>query len=730
MNLIRMLAAFPGAGLFRRPDLLVAFGVSLVVSMIVIPLPPIMLDSLIAANIAFAVMIMLVALFARNALEFSTFPTLLLLTTLFRLGLNVSTTRGILANANAGEVVGAFGAFVAQNDMVVGIVVFLVITLVQFIVIAKGAERVAEVGARFTLDAMPGKQMSIDAACRSGALTEEEAQAKRDELGRQSQMFGNMDGAMKFVKGDAIAGLIITALNLVAGMIIGVFRYEMTTVDAAQTYSILTIGDGLVAQVPALFITLAAGIVVTRVEAKDKNQNFGQVLQHEMVGDAKVLNIGGVLMLLLAFVPGLPFMPFFGCALAALSAGATRTLFPMLSRAAMARARSGKAGTTLAKALAFKEQLEQQIAEAKENKSLADNLAPTVVPVGLDIAPDLSKALGFSDTVATEEVRLVKMLLPQLRDALYLELGVRFPGVRVRPNVKSLPNGCFVVRINDVPMLQERIMPGLCLATTNPDNLKKLGIQAKPISHPVNGAKVSLIKDEERSVVEAAGITVWEPAGTIALYVASVLRKKVREFVGLEEISQLVDRLGTAYPTLVKEVVPKVVNLHQLVAVLKRLVDEGVSIRNLKGILEALGEYGQKEHDTLYLTEKVRGALGAQLAYSCAGMKAVLPVVLLDPSIEDTIADAITHTHEGAMFRMEPEICGQLMMAIAQALQPMVAEGKRPVVLTHQRVRRFVRKLVEVDLPAITVVSYDELPPDLTIQPMGTASIADEAAAA
>ena len=710
-----------------RPDVLLAFGVATIVAMIIIPLPTFLLDVLLSVNIACALMILLVALFARNALEVSTFPSLLLVTTLFRLGLNISTTRGILSQADAGAVVSGFGSFVLQGDVVVGGVIFLVITLVQFLVVAKGAERVAEVGARFTLDAMPGKQMSIDAALRSGSLTEEEAQSRRDELGRESQMYGNMDGAMKFVKGDAIAGLIITALNIVAGIAIGVLRNGLEAAEAIDVYTILTVGDGLVTQIPALLVTLASGVLVTRVSAKDKKKNLGYSLKDELLKNARVLNIGGILMFVLALVPGLPFFPFVICAAIAFGFGAWARLMRLLKK--QAGIPVTEIGVSVPNIEAFKQKLDQKVEQAKKQKSVSDQLAPSVVPITIDLDPMLSDRLGFLDEHHDDSADLITTYIPQLRDALYLETGVRFPGVRVRPHQKTLPENAFVIRVFDVPALKEALPADKCLAIAPPEKLTKLGIEAQSIAHPVSKAKISLVDDEEVPVVEAAGITVWKGAGIVALYTASILREKIKDFIGVQEVAEMVERLDKAYPALVKEVVPKVATIPQLVGVLRRLVEEGVSIRNMKAIVEALGEYGERDGDAVFLTEKARAALGAQLAYEVCGMDKHLPALLLDPMIEETIASSIVTNANGQILSIDPAIAHEFVVTIARALQPVVAQGKRPVILTQAEVRRFVRKVIEFDLPNVQVLSFDEMPVDLTIQPVGRAMLEAEAAA-
>ena len=720
MKIFQSLAALPFGRIGRSPDVMVAVFVAMAAGMLIVPVPGVVLDFLIPINIAASLIILVAAIFVKNTLEMSTFPTLLLLTTLFRLGLNVSSTRGILAHADAGDMVKAFGQFVVQGDMVVGVVMFIVITVVQFLVIAKGSERVAEVGARFTLDAMPGKQMSIDAAVRAGSLTEEEGQSKRDDLNRASMLFGSMDGAMKFVKGDTIAGLIITVVNLVAGAAIGVLRHNMTAGQALELYATLSIGDALVAQVAALLITLAAGIVVTRVENKDKTKNLGHSLKEEMMANPKVLLIAAGLMLVMACVPGLPTLPFLVCALGITTIAMSAKLFPRLS--AMHKTATSN-GSTLTRQMAFKAMLEKKVEEAKAQKSVTDNLAPTVVPIGIDLSPSLSLALGFTSAELDDDAELIRAYIPQLRDALYLETGVRFPGVRVRPHVKSLPENSFSIRIDDVPILQERLAPGHCLATVAPDKLERLSITAKPIQHPVSKMRMSLITDAEKDVVEASGVTVWNLGGMVALYMAAVLRKRAKDFIGLQEVSDLVERLEKAYPALVKEVIPRVSTVPQLLSVLRRLVEEGVSIRNMRAIIEALGEFGMRDGDSVFLTEKVRAALGPQLAHNYAGLGNTLPVVLLDPMIEDAIQNGISSNQHGQILAIDPQIGKDVIQAVLTALQPMVAKGKRPILLTHSAIRRYVKKLVETDLPSVAVLSYDELPSDLTIHPMGRATI-------
>ena len=699
----------------RRPDLILAVVVAFIISMLIVPLPTFLLDGLIAVNIAAGVVVLMVALFSKSILELTSFPSLLLVTTLFRLGLNVSTTRGILANADAGQVVASFGKFVVQGDVVVGLVIFLVITLVQFLVIAKGSERVAEVSARFTLDAMPGKQMSIDAALRNGAITDEEAQSKRDDLGRESQMFGNMDGAMKFVKGDAIAGLIITALNLIAGFIIGVARNDMTLGGSLEVYSILTVGDGLVSQISALLLTLAAGMITTRVQAKDPRSNLGFTVKTELFGDAKVLYVAAALVLVLGLVPGLPFVPFalIGIGLCGIN------VIKLIHQHGL---RSSPQTATEVRQLRFAKKLEEKIEAAKSQKSLADKLTPSVVPISVDLDPALSRALSLEgDGSGASE--LMDTFVPQLRDALFLELGIRFPGVRVTTNATGLPKNGYQVRIRDVPVVRSSFDPSSCLAMAAPKSLRRLGVEATATKDPLNGNAAALIDVAAKEVVEASGVVVWGLAGVITLRLAQILRRQAKEFIGLHEVSDLVERLEKAYPALVREVVPKVITLPQLVDVLRRLVDERVCIRDMKSIVEALGEHGVYENDGVWLTEKVRASLGRQLAHSYAGLDQRLQALLLDPVIEETILGSIQRTPSGGALCLEPEVGREIIEAIERAVAPMLRQGIRPAVLTTSSVRRFVRRLLESGLPQVPVLSYEELPADLVVQPMGRASI-------
>jgi type III secretion protein V len=713
---LQSLEALPIDRASRHPDVLLAGLVAAIVGMMIIPVPAAVLDVLLALNLALSAIILVSALLSDRALSLSTFPSLLLLTTLFRLALNVSTARLVLSKGDAGHVVQAFGHLVLSGDILVGGTIFLIITLVQFLVIAKGAERVAEVGARFTLDAMPGKQMAIDAAVRQGALLEEGARKERDELSRESQFYGAMDGAMKFIRGDAIAGLVITAINGVGGLIVGVLRFHMSASESIDRFSVLSVGDGLVSQIPALLITLSAGILTTRVSSQKSGDDLGTRIKLELFQSAKVLAIAGALALVLAVIPGLPCAPFALIATALL-------LGAMVHEARGRRRRAEAARGTQSKREAMRKAFDEKAKEAKAQRTIADQMAPAVIPIGVDLDRELSSALGFGEA---DDPELIATLVPQLRDALYLETGVRFPGVRFRARAPAMNVSTFIIRIKDVPVLRERLSTQHALAIESPDRLRRLGVPVQSTRHPVLDREVSLIPLESMKLVEATGVQVWDPAGVLALHIARALRRHAKDFVGLQETGELIERLEKAYPTLVKEVVPKIVTLAQLSDVLKRLVDEGVSIRDLKSILEALAHFGPYQNDNVALTEHVRAALSLQISHSVTGFESRMSAVLLDGVIEDAIRSGISQTVGGSYLALEPEIRRSILGAVARALGPAISQGIRPVILTTVEIRRYVRKLVEEDFPDVTVLSFQELPAALTIQPLGRALLADD----
>ncbi|GAB4216744.1 MAG: SctV family type III secretion system export apparatus subunit BcrD [Sandaracinaceae bacterium] len=672
----------------RYADVALAAVVLLVVGMMVVPLPTGVLDVLVAANMSLGVLLLLVALYVPDGLAFTSFPTLLLITTLYRLALNVSSTRLILLQADAGEVIRAFGGFVVRGNYVVGAVVFLLLTLIQFLVIAKGSERVAEVGARFTLDAMPGKQMAIDAELRTGAIGQDEARRRRRMLQRESQFYGAMDGAMKFVKGDAIAGIVITVVNVVGGLAIGVLMRGLSAVESLRVYGLLTIGDGLVSQIPSLLISTAAGLVVTRVASEDEGASLGGEVGRQIFGHPRALGIAALFLALLGVTPGLPTLPFF--VLSAVFAGLAWRL------ARGARPASETDEPTLRP-------------EARREHEAQRQWVPLVVPVAIELGPELGDTLldgrGGGPLLETE--------VPRVREAIFRQLGVTLPGVRAR--VAPIEARAAVVLLQEVPVARVLCPPDALFAVAPEATLASLGIASVATLEGRAGAWVAA---SARPVLEAAGLQAWEPVRVVGAELERALFRRAHELVGLQETQAMLDQVERAYPALVRNVVPKPVPLPLLADVLRRLVEEGVSIRPLREILEALALYGPNEKDPVALTEAVRGALRRLLTHQHA-RAGVLTVHLLDPLIEDTVRDAIQRTATGSYLALPPDLARDIVAAV----QREVGRTERPILLTQSDIRRFVRRLIETDVPTATVLSYQELDPSVVVQPLGRIAI-------
>ncbi len=676
----------------KYADAALAALVLLIVGMMIIPLPTGLLDVLIASNVSLAVLMMLVAMYVPSGLAFTSFPTVLLVTTLYRLALNVSSTRLILLQADAGEVIYAFGNFVVRGNYVVGAVVFLILTLIQFLVIAKGSERVAEVGARFTLDAMPGKQMSIDAELRSGALTQEEARKKRAEIQRESQFYGAMDGAMKFVKGDAIAGIVITVVNILGGLAVGVAMRGMSAGEALKTYGLLTIGDGLVSQIPSLLISVSAGLVTTRVASEDEGASLGSDVARQIFGNPRALAIASAFLVGLAIVPGLPALPFLVLA----------GTFFFTSRALQKQA--------VEEAPSVETVAVQK--EAERETKARSAMVPLVVPVGVEMGPSLSEAcLGEAG-----DGPLLEEEVPALRDELFVDLGLALPGVRARLG-EELRDREYAIAIQEVPVARGEVPAGKVLALEEAAALGSLGVEAPdPVIDPLTGLESCWIDEAAREAVEAAGIPVLEAPAYVARHLGACVRRRAADFVGLQEVQAMLEQLERAYPALVRNVTPKPVSLPLLTDILRRLVEEGVSIRPMREILEALATYAPHERDPVSLTELVRSSLRRAITHQHAP-DGVLDVYLLDPEIEQAVRESIQRTASGSYLAMPPDMANTVVASV-KAQAPPNADGKR-ILLTQSDVRRFVRRLLETEMPDIVVLSYQELAPEATVQPLG-----------
>ncbi len=697
------------AVLKKYSDVALAGVVVVIIAMMIIPLPLFILDLFICGNMAISVILLLVAIYIPDALRIATFPTLLLITTLFRLALEVSATRLILLKADGGEVIEAFGNFVVAGNLVVGAVIFFILTMIQFIVIAKGSERVAEVGARFTLDAMPGKQMSIDAELRAGHIDHTEARRRRAALSRESQFFGSMDGAMKFVKGDAIAGIIVLVTNIVGGLIIGIVQRGMDAATAAKTYTVLTIGEGLVAQIPALVISTAAGIIVTRVASEDEGGHLGRDIVGQLTGQPKALAIAAGLMILLAIVPGFPMIPFL---VLALSIGflAWRLLGDE-KRAVAAKLALAKGGPAAQAAAAAAAKASGDAPKSGGPAGAPAMPSPILTPIGVDLSPQLGEL--FSPDGAGG--RFVKELVPALRERVFADLGIQLPAVRLRPGVQALAPHGYAIRLLEVGMGRGLAIPGHVFASEPPDHLSELGFTGEAGPAPEGGQGVWL-PEAEAERLRAADIMTAGPEEVVIRHIYRLVRRYGYEFIGIQETQGLIEGLERSHPALVREVVPKLVTPVLLTDVLRRLAEEGVSLRGMREILGALAEWAPLERDPVALTEHVRGALRRQITAKYVGPSGTLVVYLLDPMIEETIRESIQRTPTGSYLALEPAISRDIIKAVGRTISP---GGPTPVILTSAEIRRYVRRLLEAEHPDLAVLSFQELTAETKLQPLG-----------
>ena len=695
----------------RLGQVMLPGAVVLVVAVMVIPLPSSVLDVLLVANLSTSILILLVSMNVKRALEFSSFPSLLLVVTLLRLGLNVATSRAVLSEGHAGAVIATFGSVVVGGSLVVGLVIFLILTLVQFVVISNGSGRVAEVTARFTLDAMPGKQMSIDADLRAGSIEMEEGKRKRRDLERESQLFGAMDGAMKFVKGDAIAGIIITVVNIVGGLAIGVVQKGMSAGDAAKKYALLTIGDGLVGMIPAILISTAAGIIVTRVGGEEEGAHLGKDVTTQLIAYPRAIGIAGGMLIVLGLVPGLPKIPFL--LLGALAGFGAYTMLKQQKKIDSGEVtEEGEEGAENDKAAAVEPAPKEPINPDSEL------FIPVVTPIVLEVSDAL---VPFVDS-RQDGGKFLFELVPFMRDGLFVELGVRFPGVRARGN-PGLPPGAYQIQINEVPVVTGQATLGHILVNDTVDRLRLMNVEGFDAINPATRQPAAWVPESNKEMLEGAGLTTWDVPGYVILHVASVLRRHAREFVGVQEVQTMLDQLEKAFPAIVKEVVPKVVTVLKLTDILGRLVEEEISIRDLRGILQAIAEQGQLEADSVMLTEHVRSSLKRYVSHKYARGTNTLVVYLLDPQIEDAIRSSIKRTSAGTHLALEPDIAQEIVQAVKNECGHLPPTAQRPVILTSMDIRRYVRKLLEYEFnPPFSVVSYQELSPELNIQPVARIS--------
>jgi len=679
--------------LTKYNDLVLAGLIVAIIALMILPLPTPMVDALIATNLSIAVMLLMLALYIPSAVSLSSFPTLLLFTTLFRLSLNITTTRQILLKAYAGKIIYTFGNVVVSGNFVVGAVVFLIITIVQFLVIAKGSERVAEVAARFTLDAMPGKQMSIDADMRAGLIDIEEAQRRRRALEKESQLYGAMDGAMKFVKGDAIAGLIITAINIIGGIAIGVMQKGMPIAKALKTYSILTIGDGLISQIPALFISITAGIIVTRVSSEDA-EHLGGDIGKQILSQPKALLVAGAIVFAFSLVPGFPKPQFILLGI----------IFTTI-------------GYSLYKGMSYEEEEVPVPAMAP-----AGDRAPEKRKISKDTAEDFTYTMPLlvevADTVQKDiDPSILNDELIKIRKALYLELGVPFPGIHLRFNA-SYKEERYVIFLQEIPVSEGKLRPGKLLVQEGEENLKIMGIEYDTDKPFLPKIQTIWVDDKYYDKLMAAGIRCMRPPQILTYHLSFILKKHADEFIGLQETKYLLEKMEERFPELVREV-QRILPIQKISEIFQRLVQEEISIRNLRTILQALIEWGQKEKDVILLTEYVRSSLKRYISYKYSGGQNILPAYLLDQDVENTVRKAIRQTSAGSYLALDPSTMKKILEAIKKEVGDLSVSVQKPALLTSMDIRRYVKKFVEQELPDLPVLSYQELTPEISIQPLG-----------
>jgi type III secretion protein V len=669
-------------------DLTMAGLVVAIVSLMILPLPVEVLDTLLALNISVAVLLLMTTLFIPNSVSLSSFPSMLLFTTLFRLSLNIASTKSILLHAEAGHLIETFGELVVGGNLVVGIVVFVVITVVQFLVIAKGTERVAEVGARFTLDAMPGKQMSIDADLRAGILTADEAKRKRGQLSMESQMHGGMDGAMKFVKGDAIAGLIITLVNILAGIVVGVMYHGMTGGEAANRFAILSIGDAMVAAIPSLFVSVGAGVLITRVadEQQKKPRSLGQEMVGQLTSNSRSLYLAGVITLAFAVVPGFPALQFAAIAIGLCSAG-----YFLIKR------RKNEVESVISKPIAA---LQREGAKGD---------APSILQRPPHVAKPLAIRLSMQ-LVQSLDVDRLDDSLDDERERMESVLGLPFPGISIWVS-DDLPGFQFDVLLNDVPV-RRVVLPGRMLLVR--DSGSPFAALAQ-IHGPVLDLEQSLWIDAA-AVPEGRGEGLMSLEDVLSQEVLDVLRNNAHNFMGVQEVQWVIDRAMPDYPGLVAEL-QKVLPMQRVAEVLRRLLEEQVPIRNVRGIFESLIAWGPKEKDMLLLTEYVRGDLGRYLAFEAGSGRGMVSALLLDPAIEQAIRQCIKPTPAGNYLAMPPEQAHVITEKVVEMVGHRRADGISLV--TSMDIRRYVRKMIEARLRWLKVYSFQELGGQIELHPIG-----------
>jgi flagellar biosynthesis protein FlhA len=682
----------------RNRDVLFVVAILAILTTIFVPLPPFILDFLLVVSITLSMLILMTVIYVKDPVTFSVFPSILLMTTAYRLALNVAVTRQILGNAGqegtgaAGRVVEAFGNFVAAADPVIGFVIFVILIIVNFIVITKGAGRVSEVAARFTLDAMPGKQMAIDADLNAGLIKEAEARERRKQVAREADFYGAMDGASKFVRGDAIAGIIITLVNIVAGFAIGWLKYDMPASRALHTFTILTIGDGLVSQIPALIVSLAAGLIVTRA---GQDSNLGRELVGQLFSEKKVLWItAGFIGLLLGSAVfmgnGLPWFQ----------------LLVVGGFLAVAATVMGSSQKKQAKADSEKKELDAVAARKPEKVEGLLKVDPMELEIGLGLVKlvDPVQGGGFLDRVT------------QIRRQMAVDLGLVVPPVRIRDNESLEPNS-YTIKIRGTPIASGSLRPDLVLAI---DSGSAVGpVEGLPAREPAFGLSAFWIREDLKPTAEVLGYQVADAGSVLSTHLTETIKRYAHELLTRDEVNNLIKTLKEESPAVVEEVVPAVLKPGEVQKILQNLLKEGVSIRDLGTILETLGDYGPRIKDPEVLTEYVRNSLARSISRRHSAGDGRIYVITLDPKLEDVIKAATERGDRGTFVSLSPAMVSRIGERLAQEISKLVKSGHEPVILCSPQVRAQVKKIADAVQPGITVLSYNEIVQDVKVESLG-----------
>ncbi|MCD6162465.1 MAG: flagellar biosynthesis protein FlhA [candidate division Zixibacteria bacterium] len=675
----------------EHSDIVLAVLVVAILGILILPVPPEFLDFMLALNITISLVILLVTMYITKPLDLSVFPGMLLIITLFRLSLNVASTRLILGQAYAGEVISSFGNFVVGGNYIVGFIIFCILVIIQFVVITKGAGRIAEVGARFTLDAMPGKQMAIDADLNAGLISEDEARKRRLDISKEADFYGAMDGASKFVRGDAIAGILITLINIIAGIIIGVVQNSMAIGEALTTYTLLTVGDGLVTQIPALIVSTSAGIIVTRAASES---NLGKDLAHQLTTQPRAIMVAAFILTFFGIIPGMPTIPFM------LLGGVTGFLAYTSIQAKKKKEKTAEAGEET-RELPPPEKMEEYLKVDAMEVEIGYALIPLV---------DISQGNDLLDRIS------------MIRRQIAADMGFLVPPIRIRDNIQLQPNE-YQIKIRGHKVASSELYPGQYLAI-NPGFITE-PVEGQDVKEPAFGLEARWVSESSKALAEKSGYTVVEPVSVLATHLTEIVKSNAAEFITRQETSNLIENIKTDNSALVDELVPGQVNHGVIQKVLQNLLEERVPIKDLPTILETISDFVASTKEPDILTEYVRHGLSRTITELYLNSVGGMTVMSLDPDIEQKVASSIQSTKHGLMLTLPPDIAKQIHDAIIQATEEMQAQGYTPVLLVSPNIRLVFKRFIKPIASSLAVISYNELLPEIEVESIKTVRLAD-----